>query len=85
MMAWTATQKKWAEAMIRDYYYQGNGSGITESDMQTLLFDDTEATRIGVAVAYAQGTIKVRLEASLTALDDQAGLVEAEIAEIPTE
>lgn len=83
-MAWTEAQKKWAEEMLRGFYGgMAAGQAVTAQDIQTLMFGEVEADRIAVATTYAQTVIKPRLEASLTALDDQASLVEADIAAIP--
>jgi hypothetical protein len=84
MMAWSEAEKKWAREILRSHYSgMAVGTGITEADVESMVFGDLEADRRAVATTYAQTVIKPRLEASLTALDDQASLVEADIAAIP--
>lgn len=83
-MSWSASEKKWAEEMLRGFYSgMAMGTGVSAQDIQTLVFGDAEVDRKAVATAYAQTVIKPRLENSLTALDNQAAVVEVEIAEIP--
>ena len=83
-MSWSASEKKWATEILRGHYGgMGMSQSVSTEDIDTLVFGAVEADRIAVATAYAQGTIKPRLQNSLTALDDQATVVEAEISEIP--
>jgi hypothetical protein len=82
-MAFTTDQKAWANEMLRQYYLGMGGGGVTTEQVEALVFGATEPDRIAVAVAYATGTVKPRLEAQLMALDAQAMVVEAEIAKIP--
>ncbi len=83
-MAWSDAEKKWAREILRAHYSgMASGAGLTEADVESMVFGADEADRRAVATTYAQTVIKPRLEASLTALDDQASLVEADIAAIP--
>jgi hypothetical protein len=83
-MSWSASEKKWAEEMLRGFYSGMSSQPVTAQDIDTLVFGAVEVDRKAVATAYAQTVIKPRLENSLTALDDQAAVVEVEIAEIPS-
>jgi len=82
-MSWSTSEKKWAHEILRGYYGGMTCRPVTSQDIDTLVFGADEADRKAVVTAYAQGIIKPRLQASLTALDDQAAIVESEIAEIP--
>jgi hypothetical protein len=82
-MSWSINEKKWAQEILRGYYGGMMGVAVSGEDIDTLLFGDVEADRIAVATAYAQNIIRPRLQGSLSALDDQATVIEAEISEIP--
>lgn len=84
-MAFTTDQKAWARELLRGYFSGFGGGDVTGEQVDALLFGATEQDRIAVAVAYAQTAIKPRLESQLTTLDNQAVIVEAEIAKIPAE
>lgn len=82
-MSWSESEKKWAQEILRGYYGGMGNQLVSAQDIDTLVFGDVEADRIAVASSYAQNVIRPRLHDNLTALDDQAAIVEAEISEIP--
>jgi len=82
-MSWSVSEKKWADEMLRAYYSgMSFGTQVSAENIQVLVFGESEEERKGAAIAYARDVIRPRLEMSLNALDEQAEVVESEMAEI---
>lgn len=86
-MAWTNDEKAWARAMVRDHFYAGEA--VNATDLETLLFAETESDRRHVVRDYARDVIKARKQARKqarkTALEDEIDAIDAEVAAMPTE
>jgi hypothetical protein len=82
-MAWSDKQKRWAKEMARDHFYAGES--VSELDIETLLFGDTDAERKDVAVQYAKDVIKVKRLARKAILNAEIDVLDAEVADVPVD
>jgi hypothetical protein len=82
-MAWTNDEKAWAKAMVRDYFYAGDA--VDSTDLDTVLFGDTESDRRQVVRDYARDVIKARKQARKAVLQAEEDAIDAEVAVMPTE